>query len=469
MYRIFNHYIPKTLLMLGAAETLILLVSVYLGVAIRFSEAGFGLVSTHDFFDQPLFPRALLFAGVMLTAMIAMGLYQRDLRDGTRGVLLRVSLAFFLGVALMSLVFYLLPTLYLGRGVLAISIVCAYAGIMTCRFLCFHHTDTRMKRRVLILGVGHKASQIEYLRRRTDRRGIEILGFVDLGDDQHVVDAQKVLSLESIPLKEFVFENGIDEIVVALDDRRRKIPIDDVLECKMRGVNVIDSATFFERQLGKMKLDSLHPSSVVFSDGFSQAAMRSSAKRLFDIVVSTVMLLMAAPIMLVTAVAILAESGFRGPIIYRQQRVGVDNRPFEVLKFRSMRVDAEKEGQAQWAQKNDARVTKVGAFIRKTRIDELPQLINVLRGDMSFVGPRPERPQFVSELSEVIPFYGLRHHVKPGITGWAQICYPYGSSVADAKEKLQYDLYYMKNYSLFLDMMILFQTAQVILWGKGAR
>ena len=236
----------------------------------------------------------------------------------------------------------------------------------------------------------------------------------------------------------------------------------------MRGIRVIEEGTYLERQLGKIRLDTLQPSSVVFADGFTQAVLRPTSKRLFDILVSLMLLVIASPVMIVTAIAIALESRGVGPIFYHQDRVG-RGKVFRVHKFRSMRVDAEQNGVAQWARKDDDRVTHVGRIIRTTRIDELPQLFNVLMGDMSFVGPRPERPQFVKTLSEQIPYYDLRHHVKPGITGWAQVCYPYGASADDAREKLEYDLYYLKNYSLFLDLTIILQTLQVVIWGKGSR
>ncbi|MDQ1363868.1 MAG: Sugar transferase, partial [Pseudomonadota bacterium] len=225
---------------------------------------------------------------------------------------------------------------------------------------------------------------------------------------------------------------------------------------------------FLERVTGHIELDVLHPSVVIFSSGFTSAVSPSGTKRIFDIVVSLVILILASPIMLLTAAAIWLSSFGRDPVFYRQVRIGLSDAPFQVLKFRSMRVDAEKNG-AQFAKKNDSRITMIGAFIRKTRIDELPQLINVLKGDMSFVGPRPERPEFVLNFQQSIPHYSLRHVVKPGITGWAQICYPYGDSMEDTRNKLQYDLYYIKNYSSFLDMTILFQTLQVVLFGQGAR
>jgi sugar transferase (PEP-CTERM system associated) len=317
--------------------------------------------------------------------------------------------------------------------------------------------------------VGEKAQMIARLRRRTDFRGMSIVGYVDIGNGQKVVNRSKFVQLGGMSLHQYVDAHEIDEIIVALDERRNTVPINEILECKMKGVHVIDVQTFYERQLGKILLDSLHPSNLVFADGFTQAVLKPTSKRLFDILVSGALLILSLPIMVFVSVAIHIESGGRGSIIYRQERVGKDGRVFEILKFRSMREDAEKDGIARWAKSNDTRVTKVGAFIRKTRLDELPQLINVLKGDMSIIGPRPERPQFVKELLADIPYYALRHYVKPGLTGWAQICYPYGASIKDAKEKLQYDLYYMKNYSLFLDLTILLETVQVIIWGKGAR
>jgi exopolysaccharide biosynthesis polyprenyl glycosylphosphotransferase len=221
--------------------------------------------------------------------------------------------------------------------------------------------------------------------------------------------------------------------------------------------------------VGKVNLDTLKPSGIVFTDDFSGAVLNGRVHRLFDLVVAGVVLTMAVPIMLAAALAILIESRGRGPVLYKQKRVGRNGQTFEILKFRSMRVGAEKSGNAQWATVNDARATRVGGFIRKSRIDELPQVLNVLRGDMSFVGPRPERPEFVQQLEKTIPYYRLRHSVNPGITGWAQIHYPYGASERDAREKLRYDLYYIKNFGSSLDIQILVNTAAVVLWGRGAR
>jgi sugar transferase (PEP-CTERM system associated) len=237
---------------------------------------------------------------------------------------------------------------------------------------------------------------------------------------------------------------------------------------KTTGVHVNDLSSFLERETGRVDLDSLNPSWLIFSDGFSAGRrLSSSAKRLFDVVVSALILLLFWPIVLVTAVLIKLES--KGPVFFRQRRIGLYGQPFEILKLRSMRDDAEVDGIAVWAMEDDPRVTRVGAIIRKLRIDELPQCWSVLKGEMSFVGPRPERPTFVADLEARLPYYAERHVVKPGITGWAQIHYPYGASVEDARQKLEYDLYYAKNYTPFLDVVILLQTMRVILWPEGAR
>jgi sugar transferase (PEP-CTERM system associated) len=276
-------------------------------------------------------------------------------------------------------------------------------------------------------------------------------------------------------MPDFCETHQIHEIVVAMDERRRNqdamggLPLDDLMECRLRGINVCDVQQFIEREACKVDVDLLRPSWMVFSDGFIVSTWRAGSKRAFDVLASSLLLLFAWPIMLLTTLCIWLEDGIRAPVFYRQTRTGLNGVHFDVIKFRSMDSDAEKGGQAVWASKNDPRVTRVGAFIRKARIDELPQLLNVFRGDMSFVGPRPERPMFVAELAEEIPFYDQRHRVKPGITGWAQLCYPYGASNDDAKEKLQYDLYYLKNHSLLLDIIILLQTVEVVLVGEGAR
>lgn len=443
-----------------------MLVSIYIGATFHLATGSFTQAISFDNDPSALWWQAFVFCLAMLVGMAAMGFYQRDQRDGPLATMIRLGLSFFVGLMMMVVVHLLYPGLVVGGIAFIVALMSSFVGIATCRLLCFSRTDSDLARRVLVLGVGDRAKQIDSLRRASDRVGINLLGFIDVGTDERRIADSKVIRPKG-SLRELTDQFAADEIVIAMDDRRNGLPLDDILECKMHGIHIIEAPTFYERQLGKIKLDDLRPSNLIFADGYTQAVLKQTEKRVVDILASTVLLLVSLPILLITACAIKLEGP--GSIFYRQERVGLRGETFMVYKFRSMRVDAEGDGVAVWARADDDRVTKVGRFIRKTRIDELPQLFNVFRGDMSFVGPRPERPQFVDELKNAIPYYDLRHHVKPGITGWAQVSYPYGASIKDSREKLQFDLYYLKNYSVFLDLNILLLTVQVILWGKGAR
>jgi sugar transferase (PEP-CTERM system associated) len=335
--------------------------------------------------------------------------------------------------------------------------------------LCFMTLMDRgaFQRRVLVYGTGKAAASLAQLRRRSDRRGFRVVGYVQPPGECVAVAASGVLGQE--PLYSMAQAKHVNEIVVAMDERRAVFPTQDLLQCRMLGIGVIDLTSFLERETGKVYLDSLNPSWMIFGPGFRHDALRRATERLLDVLASMVLLACAWPLILLTWLAIKCEDGWDAPVLYRQRRVGFGNELFELLKFRSMRVNAETAAQPCWAVRKDQRVTRVGAVIRKLRIDELPQIHNIIRGDMRFVGPRPERPEFVEVLTKKIAFYRERHCVKPGLTGWAQICFPYGSCERDAAEKLQYDLYYVKNHSLLFDLYILFQTAEVVLWGKGAR
>ncbi len=463
--RVFKHYLRVPFLLLGLFEVLVLIAAVYVAAYIRFETNAWQI----DEYVGPLLPRALVFAAVMNLAMIAMGLYQARLREGMSGIMLRTAVSFLVGGIGLALLFYIIPSLYIGRGILALAAILAFFVIGTARPIFFDTIDeATLKRRVLIYGSGEMAASIlKRMRRRSDQRSFMIQGYVHLHGQPDVVPSNNVIRI-NMPLREYAREHEIDEIVVAIDDRRKGFSVEQLLDCKMSGIDVIDILTFFEREAGKIRIDMLNPSWLVFSDGFEQNFTRQFVKRTFDTVVSILILLVAWPIILLTTIAIRLEGPWRAPILYRQVRVGEHGKPFKVLKFRSMRTDAEKEG-ARWATHDDSRVTAVGGLIRKLRIDELPQIFNVLTGDMSFVGPRPERPEFVLNLSETVPYYAERHRVKPGISGWAQLCYPYGASEQDAIEKQQFDLYYVKNHSLFLDLLIILQTVEVVLFGKGAR
>ncbi len=426
---------------------------------------------TSTFIDHLFCLECLTFVVVVFICMAAMGLYHARLRGEASELLARIFLSFVLATIAQALLFYFIPYLDISPQAIGVALLLSFLIICGLRY-AFARVDqsSLLKRRVLVLGTGERASIIHHkMRRDSDRRGFRLIGYVDMGEDSYTICEKNRLSINLDRLDDYAKRGQIDEIVVAVDQRRGKLPMDALYRCRIAGINVLDIATFVERESGKIPLRLMYPSWVIYSDGYRRAGFFArGVKRLFDIVVSLVFLIFTWPIMLVTILLIKLESGPTSPVFYTQQRVGRNGSPFNIYKFRSMREDAEKNG-AIWAMQNDNRVTAVGAFIRKYRIDELPQLFNILNGDMSFIGPRPERPEFVNKLSETIPYYGDRHQVKPGLTGWAQICYSYGSSEEDALEKLQYDLYYIKNYTLLLDTIILIQTCEVIFFGKGAR
>jgi len=467
MFRIFRHYVPGSFVILLVVESCILLFALPAGVEIS-SSLGFYDKGVHNF--DWLWPRSLLYTFVTISCMTFMGLYWRHRKESeSLDFIIRFIASLGLSMMLLSIVFYSIPKLSADRSQMFFTLCVTLVLVSLIRLLHFRISDHDASRnRVLVIGTGKKAKLVEQLRRRADLYGIKLMGFLYISGESSRVAENKIIHINE-SLLSYVRDKQIDELVVAVDDRRKSFPVNEILECKMDGILVIEVSDFIERQTKKIRLDSLHPSSMIFSEGYTRAVMNSFGKRAFDIVVSSVLLIVTFPVMLLTILSIWLESGGKGSVFYRQERVGIDGSRFHVLKFRSMKVDAEEEGVAQWASEGDDRVTKNGRVIRLLRIDELPQFYNVLKGEMSFVGPRPERPQFVEQLSQVIPFYNLRHSVKPGITGWAQISYPYCASEQDAIEKLQYDLYYIKRYNLMFDALILFQTAQAILWEKGGR
>jgi sugar transferase (PEP-CTERM system associated) len=453
--RFFRHYVPLNLLLLVLIEALILGGAIYAGVNARF-------------LDSDVIP-AVTFTAVMLGLMTASGLYDLEWQGGVRALLQRLGLSFGLGLVVMSLLFYFFPALLVGRGAFLLSFGLALLGILLSRAMFIRWARAgALKTRALVIGTGSRASHVEsLLAHRGPASNTQVIGYLPMGGSHHFVDHARIVDTqESLP--ELAVRLQINEIILAVRDRRGGgMPIQDLLTCKLRGIRIVELSSFFERENGHLQIDSMNASWMILAEGFHQGIVRDTVKRLFDLLVSTSMLAICLPIMALTALLIKLESP--GPVLYRQERVGQGGRSFTILKFRSMCVDAEKDGKPRWARQNDNRITLTGRFIRRTRIDELPQIFNVFFGDMSFVGPRPERPYFVQDLTQKIPYYGVRHTVKPGITGWAQVRYPYGATDEDAMHKLQYDLYYVKNHSLFLDLMILFQTAQVVLWGKGVR
>lgn len=463
--RILNHYLHTKFLVLGTIEFFVLLASLFIAVDLRnqFSD-------TELFLQSPVI-QAFLFALVLNCCSLAMGVYTSVFKEGKAGMVLRTLVAYcFLGMIALTALFFLIPGLYMGRGVLAYAVIVAFVSVLVVRMLFYLCVDmAKLGRNVVILGAGKQAAEIlERMNKVDQARSFRLVGCVPCGSDEHVVDSSLLLAAPD-SWRSFVKQNNITEIVVAPDERRRTeggaIPVDELLDCKLSGVNVIEPLGFLEREMTRLEISMLRPGWALYTNGFSYSQTRDVMKRIFDLSIAFLLLAIMWPFMLLTALAVALESGM--PVLYSQKRVGYNGKEFAIYKFRSMRQDAEKGGKAIWAQKNDSRITRVGGFIRNTRLDELPQLWNVITGEMSFVGPRPERPEFVEELKEKIPFYDARHKVKPGLMGWAQLKYPYGASVQDARNKLKYDLYYVKNHSFFMDVLIVIQTVEVVLLGKG--
>ena len=460
-----SNRIPVPLLLLATVEALILYASVYVAALVVFR----GNIADCERIIGPLAPRAVSVTLVLLISLLAVGLYQFHQRINYREVFARVLVGLLMGSLLLAILFQAVPSLSLTRGFWVIASSFAAALILLVRLYFVSNVDENIfRRKTLVFGAGERAASISEMRRRADRRGFKILGNVPAPGDTDAGGETSLLSGDK-SLSELAIELGAEEIVIAMDDRRGNLPIRELLDCRLRGIEVIDLLEFLERETGKIRIDLVSPGWLIFSEGFRKTRLRQGIKRLMDISVSALALIVFFPVLLIVILLIKLEDGLRAPVLYRQLRVGHNGVPFNVLKFRSMVVDAEADGRAVWATENDRRVTRVGRVIRKLRLDELPQIFNVLPGQMSIVGPRPERPEFVDKLSESIPYYAERHTVKPGVTGWAQLRYSYGASEEDAAEKLKYDLYYVKNHTMLLDLLIILQTVEVMLWSKGAR
>jgi len=471
--RLLGQYIPASIVVRAVIELALLFAMVYGAAVIRLHQD----IASIESSQGALWPRALLFTGVTFACQLALGLHSARQRARSGGIFVRILAAVAFGVVVSGAALFLIPDLWIGRGVVALAGLGAGIVALILHVFFARVIDERVfKVRVLVYGAGRSAEAISGLRRRADRRGFTVVGYVRPAAEEleNLIAGPSSFASEpvfegSVGLPELCRRFDVDEIVVAVDDRRRSFPIRELLECRLAGVDVTELLTFLERESGRVRIDVLNPSWIIFGEGFRRGSLRQLTARALDLLAGVVIVVLSVPAIIITVVAIKIEDGLGAPVLYRQERVGLGGRMFTLKKFRSMDIDAEAPGEARWAQRDDPRVTRVGAVIRKLRIDELPQLFNVLRGDMSLVGPRPERPEFVASLAEKIPYYVERHCVKPGITGWAQLCYPYGSSEQDALEKLQYDLYYIKNNSLLLDLAILVQTAEVAIFGKGAR
>ena len=461
MIRLFKHYIPHAVLLLGLFDMLLLILAGDFAWRLRADQIG---VAQGLFLDR-LHP-LLAFTGMVMTAMIAVGVYGTDALRSVRFASARLLVAVSLGIIALSLINSILGGHDYWRSTLFYAMGGSIGLLITNRLVVGGILGTSaFRRRVLVLGAGARAQRLRELGEQPEA-GFVIVGFVGMSEAAPVVE-EAIARTAIHNLKRHVENLGVSEVVLALEERRNALPLKDLLRIKTAGVHVNEFSSFLERETGRVDLSTVNPSWLIFSDGFSSTrAFSAAAKRLFDIIASLVLLAFTAPIIALFAILVKLDS--KGPAFFRQTRVGLYGQSFEVIKLRSMRLDAEADG-AQWATKNDPRVTRIGNFIRKVRIDELPQAWSVLKGEMSFVGPRPERPEFVADLEEKLTYYAERHMAKPGITGWAQVNYPYGASIEDSHHKLEYDLYYVKNYTPFLDVLIILQTLRVVLWHEGAR
>jgi len=476
MVRVFGHHISLRAVLFAIVEiaAFITFFNISRALALYLVEGNYQGEIIGQTFLLPLF------CVIAFATASACGLYNREIRSDPNRIVMRLAtvavLMYFLMAASISL-----AEVFLVEGIdlklyYAITLAAAVGFFFTS--LLFRHNafaynfnGTSLEQRILVIGVDECAAKIEYLN-GTSRSPYQAVGFVPIGGEEKSrrLSSYKILPGRLLEDPRALIEQArylrADEIVVPSRERTG-LPVESLMECKLAGLTITEFSSFWERQTGQIDLDAVSPSWLIFSEGFRTSWARTITKRAFDVIVALLVLILTLPITLLASIVIRIDSP--GSIFYRQVRVGADGHPFSILKFRSMRSDAEKDGVARWAQSNDSRVTRVGKFLRRSRIDEIPQIINVLIGDMSFVGPRPERPVFVDNLKQKIPYYDVRHRVKPGITGWAQINYPYGASDEDAKAKLAYDLYYVKNSNLFLDAVVLFQTARVVLWQEGAR
>jgi sugar transferase (PEP-CTERM system associated) len=461
--KIFNHYFHRRTVLQVMFDMGLVVVALILALYIQSNASLFHLAIVGEGFT-----RGVLIALGVLSVNSALGFYERGRSKSSGQMRARAVLSVLLSGAIASGVLVLLPLEPSYDAKWVVLVVLGTTGFMlTHRVLVGEMLPTALKRRrVLVYGTGERAATVGQSLQHASAH-VELVGYYASPNETEARVPAAAIVAPGERLDLLAQREGVDEIVVALTDRRGgAMPMRELLDCKLRGVRVSDVATYFEQNLGQIRIESASAGWLIFGEGFNQGFLRTLVKRVFDIVSALILLVLTLPLMLVTALLVKLESP--GPVFYSQERVGLNGRIFKVVKFRSMRNDAEKDGVPRWATAGDSRVTRIGRILRKVRIDELPQLFCVLKGDMSMVGPRPERPYFVDQLVQDIPFYAVRHSVKPGVTGWAQVSYHYGASKEDTVEKLQYDLYYVKNHSLFLDVVVLFETIGVVLTGSGA-
>ena len=471
LIRLLHAYVPKRTLLLGISEACLITLALMASALARLGAGEARLMLTYQ--NGSL---KILFVSVaFLTCMYYFDLYDSAIVSNRREALVRLIQVLGVAYIALGLLYYLYPPVRLGRGIFHLGFL--FVGLLLLlwrRLFSVINSTQRLAERVVILGEGSLADSLLREIEMRPELGIRVAGRAALREIGNHAGNREIgelpltfsqTSCEDLAVGRTI--RGIDRIVVAMEERRGKLPVDFLLALKNRGVQVQDGNDVYESITGKVPIESIRLSWLLFSPGSHASRLFLISARLASLVISIVGLLLSLPLLPFIILAI--KLGSPGPVLYWQNRVGRDEKVFRCYKFRTMRSDAEADTGPTWAEDDDPRVTPVGRFLRKTRIDEIPQLLNVLKGDMSLVGPRPERPEFVAALNEKIPYYHLRHSVRPGITGWAQILYKYGSSIEDAKEKLRYDLYYIKNSSVGLDLLIVLNTLKIVLVGRGAR
>ncbi|CAB1276793.1 TIGR03013 family XrtA/PEP-CTERM system glycosyltransferase [Candidatus Nitrosacidococcus tergens] len=462
--RFFNHYVRASFLLLAFFEVTILLPSIWLTIYTIF--LGWSDLPKESI--EAIWINAGIYVLIVTASLVIAGLYRRRQSQERIDILYHVAAAIFLATLGLGIVFYFIPDLYLGKRIFTADIITTFFALLSIRFTFSYLLSLEsLQRKLLIFGAGKRAKTLENMHDNFKQLGIHIIGYIPMSDEPILVANENLVEINISNLQKYVIQKNVDEIIIATNECRDDLPFDALLSCRLLGIEVIDILDFFERTTSKIKIDIMDPRWLLLATGFKGYFLRQIGKRTFDIAISIILVILCAPLLIFATIAILLESG--RPILYYQNRVGEGNKIFRIWKFRTMYQNAESDGKARWAASNDSRITPIGWWLRRTRIDELPQIFNIIQGKMSFVGPRPERPEFVETLAKKIPYYNQRHRIKPGLAGWAQISYPYGSTEEDALKKLEYDLYYVKNYGFFFDLMILLQTAEVVVTGKGVR
>jgi sugar transferase (PEP-CTERM system associated) len=463
--KILNQYFPGRLLVLLATENLLILIGLWMVMAYQIRGAGF---------FSPISDPAFFSKAFAITLLCQLCFYYADVYDlrnlrSKVEVAVRVVQAAGAAAIILAIVYYVFPVTRLGEGVVETSLLGIIITIVGWRVLLeWLNRAYGAGERVLLVGSGFAVQELAHVITHRKDLPISVVGIVAEEGQGAYHDTPEIEVVGSLSeLEKTIALLKPERLIIALRERRQQLPLDLLLHHRMRGMIIEEASTLYQKVTGRIPVESIHPSALIFTDGFRQSRLRRVSSRVADFLGAILGIILFGPLMSLIALAIKLTSP--GPIFYRQERVGRNGQTFEVLKFRSMRTDAEKMSGPVWATEDDPRITRVGKLLRKLRLDELPQFMNVLAGNMSFVGPRPERPHFVNELKETIPFYDLRHSVRPGITGWAQVCYSYGATVEDSKAKLEYDLFYIKNNSISFDCLILFQTIKIMLFGKGAR